>query len=136
MRYTQRALLLGGLLAAGTSDARAQDPSGPPHASIYYAAPGLYATTYGSPSFKVPRTYSSFSSPYGVGYGYGYRPTTFLPGPFGVGLWRPGSGLGYGPGSSIYSTFAVPPAGYPVAIPAHAPIGAYAPGFGPSPFGP
>ena len=43
---------------------------------------------YGVPSFGVPRTYSVYSSPYGAGYGYGYAPASFLPGRYGVGMWR------------------------------------------------
>src|SRR6516164_747212 len=55
-----------------------------------YAPPGLYGMAYGFPAYGVPRTYTEFSSPYGMGYGYGYPPATVLSGRYGVGLWRPG----------------------------------------------
>jgi len=99
--------------------------------SPVYAAPGNYGTTYGLPGFGTIRNYSSFSSPYGVGYGYGYAPYSYLPGPYGLGLWRPGYGTadGYVYGGSYYNTFAAPyqpGAGFgPV------PFGMYAPAFGP-----
>ena len=56
----------------------------------YYAAPGYYGMAYGSPSVGLTRTYTAFSTPYGMGYGCGYAPYGLLPGRYGVGLWRPG----------------------------------------------
>ena len=78
----------------------------------------------------MPRTSTTFSSPFGAGYGYGYAPYGMLPGKYGVGLWRPGFvAPGYLYGASYYRSVAVPP----VTIP-EPPIGDYAPGFGaPSP---
>jgi len=96
-----------------------------------FAAPGYYGTSYGSPSFGMPRTYSEFSSPYGAGYGYGLAPYGLPPGKFGVGLWRPGFvAPGYGYGASYYQTYSVP---YTTATGFNGPpMGVYAPGFGPS----
>ena len=90
-----------------------------------YSPPGFYGTTYGAASYGMKRTYSSFPSPSGGGYGYGLAPTTFLPGPFGVGLWRPGR---FVPAGTIYGTF--PADGYARGY-ASPPIGVYAPAFGP-----
>lgn len=98
-----------------------------------YAAPGFYGTTWGTPSYGSVRTYSEFASPYGGGYGRGYPPSTFLPGPLGVGLWRPdiaktAGGVAAARGS--YRTFAVP---YSTSSTAFVPpFGVYAPAFGPS----
>jgi len=99
----------------------------------YFRPPGLYGTAYGYPGFGYPRTYSAFSSPYGAGYGYGYGPSAFLPGRYGVGLWRPGVVTpGYVYGASYYRTFPVP---YRPLVPFTAPaFGNYAPGFGPPSF--
>jgi hypothetical protein len=97
-----------------------------------YAAPGNFGMAYGTASYGVPRTYTAFSSPYGPGYGYGYAGAGYLPGRYGVGLWRPGFvAPGYVYGSGFYRTFPVPyrpVTGGPVPPP----VGAYAPGFGPS----
>jgi hypothetical protein len=97
-----------------------------------YAAPGNFGMAYGSASYGVPRTYTAFSSPYGPGYGYGYAGASYLPGRYGVGLWRPGfAAPGYVYGSAVYRTFPVPyrpVTGGPVPPP----VGAYAPGFGPT----
>ncbi len=105
------------------------------HTTPYRVEPALGATTfgtsYGVASFGVPRTYSSFSSPYGAGYGRGYAPTSFLPGPYGIGLWRPGSqahGTLYGV-PYHYRTFPYPYRPGPVRY--GPPMGVYAPGFGP-----
>jgi hypothetical protein len=80
----------------------------------------------------MPLAYSSFASPYGGGYGYGYGPYGLLPGRYGVGLWRPGfvsPGYTYGAAYGGYRTFPVPyVAGAPVATP---PVGVYAPAYGP-----
>ena len=97
----------------------------------FFAAPGNYGMSLGTPSYGSVRTYSSFSSPYGAGYAYGYAPAGYLPGRFGVGLWRPGyaetplDNAGY----HSYRTFPVPfRAGVPAVTP---PVGLYAPAFGP-----
>jgi hypothetical protein len=93
---------------------------------------GLYGTSWGMASFGVPRTYTTFSSPYGGGYGYGYPNYGFLPGRYGVGLWRAGfTSPGYVYGSANgYNTFPYP---YNPGGPRYGPpIGVYAPAFGPS----
>ena len=90
-----------------------------------------FGTSWGTASYGSRRLYSEFSSPYGAGYGYGYPPTSFLPGPFGIGLWRPGS-TGAGPvygAPNSYRTFPYPYRPGPVRY--GPPIGVYAPGFGP-----
>lgn len=95
-----------------------------------YQAPGYYGTSWGVASYKVPRTYTAFSSPYGGGYAYGYAPYGTVSGQYGTGLWRTATvAPGYVYGSPSYSTYARPFRQYaPVAGP---PIGAYAPAFGP-----
>ncbi len=104
----------------------ALDPARPYGA---FEAPGMYGVAYGYPSFGVPRTYTSFSSSYGAGYGYGYAPYGFVPGRYGVGLWRPGFvAPGYIYGASYYRTFPVPYRPYGGSVP---PLGLYAPGYGP-----
>jgi hypothetical protein len=114
--------------------ARAQvgysDVSSPYRINGYFAAPGYYGMAFGSPSLGLTRTYTTFSSPYGLGYGYGYAPYGLLPGRYGVGLWRPGFVTpGYLYGASYYRTFPVPYSS--VVTGPTAPIGYYAPGFGP-----
>jgi hypothetical protein len=95
--------------------------------------PNLYGTSWGVASFGIPRTYTTFASPYGAGYGYGYQNSYgVLPGRYGVGLWRPGFvSPGYTYGSAYgYNTFPYP---YRAGGPMYGPsIGNYAPGFGPS----
>lgn len=89
-----------------------------------------YGTSWGVASYGSRRLYSEFASPYGAGYGYGYKPTSFLPGPWGIEMWRPGQAAGtmYGSPHS-YRTFPYPyPAGRVVYGP---PLGVYAPAFGP-----
>lgn len=127
--------VFGSVLCLTASTARAQAagfvPSDPYRINGYYAAPGYYGMSYGSPSVGMPRTYTTFASPYGGGYGYGYAPYGLLPGRYGVGLWRPGFVTpGYLYGASYYRTFPVPygPNAYVGPAP---PIGLYAPGFGP-----
>jgi hypothetical protein len=99
-----------------------------------YDAPGNYGVAWGSASFGLPRTYSAFSSPYGGGYGYGYAPYRIPPGPYGMGLWSPGTAI---PAGSLqngegYRVFPVPYGPAPQgAVP---PLGAYAPAFGPPAF--
>jgi hypothetical protein len=99
--------------------------------NAYLAAPGNYGMAYGSMSVGIPRTYTTFTSPYGSGYGYGYAPYGLLPGRYGVGLWRPGFVTpGYVYGASYYRTYPVPYASGAPASPVP-PVGLYAPGFGP-----
>ncbi len=92
---------------------------------------GLYGTSWGVASYGIPRTYSTYSSSYGAGYGYGYPSYGFLPGRYGVGLWRAGivtPGYTYGSANG-YNTFPYP---YNPGGPRYGPpIGVYAPGFGP-----
>jgi hypothetical protein len=100
--------------------------------SPYYAAPGNYGTAYGYASYGYPRTYTSFSSPYGGGMGYGVAPYGYISNRYGVGLWRPGYTVpGYAYRSSYYWTYAPAPIRPPVSAP-FPPFGSYAPGFGPS----
>jgi len=127
-------VLLGSVLVLTPAVARAQAPlagfTDPYRLNGYYAAPGNYGMAYGSMSYGVPRTYTSFSSPYGAGYGYGYAPYGLLPGSYGVGLWRPGFVTpGYVYGASYYRTFPVPYASGASSL--APPVGVYAPGFGP-----
>jgi hypothetical protein len=137
MRRLLWAMIVGSALAASAAPAQAQvamaGGSTPYRLNAYFAAPGLYGTSWGSASYGMPRTYTAFSSPYGLGYGYGYAPYGILPGRYGVGLWRPGFvAPGYAYGASYYRTFAVP---YVAGAPTNAPsIGVYAPGFGPPSF--
>jgi len=126
--------LIGSALLLVPGAARAQvaysDFSNPYRINGYYAAPGYYGMAYGSPSVGLTRTYTTFSTPYGMGYGAGYAPYGLLPGRYGVGLWRPGLVTpGYVYGASYYRSFPVP-YNSAVATPT-APIGYYAPGFGP-----
>ncbi len=96
----------------------------------------VYGTSWGVASYGLKRTSSAYASPRGVGYGYGTPPLGFVPGKFGVELWRPNEivppgvyGVAYG-----YRTFPYP---YPPGPPAYGPsIGIYAPGFGPEPRSP
>jgi hypothetical protein len=128
MRHAFLALVIG--LAIGSGPIQAQAPAviavSPPRVRTYYAAPGYYGTTYGVASFGSRQTYSTFASPYGAGYSYGYPPATFLPGPYGAGLWRPGQATVWR--TPYYGTYATPAAPRGVPLP---PIGVYAPGFGP-----
>ena len=138
MRRMLGVMIVGAVLALGPGTARAQAVPGgtmnPYRINGYYAAPGLYGMAYGSPSFGMTRTYTSFSSPYGAGYGYGVAPYGLLPGRYGVGLWRPGFvSPGYLYGASYYqSTFALPAAVTGVTPLPSPPVGVYAPGFGPA----
>lgn len=134
MRRFFWAPLVGLALLTAPVPARAQVASGysgNTNLSAIYGAPGNYGVAYGSASYGFPRTYSAFSSPYGVGYGYGYDPSGLLPGRFGVGLWRPGYMVpGYAYGASAYQYYRTFP--YPLrpfALPA--PLGYFAPAFGP-----
>src|SRR5438445_9289006 len=96
------AMVIGAVISLGTP-ARAQ------WATSTYAAPGHYAMAYGVPGYGSPRTYTEFSSPYGMGYGYGYAPYGLVPNRYGVGLWRPGIvAPGYIYGAAYYRTIPVP----------------------------
>ncbi len=135
MRHLWMVLTVGIALAmaAGTSSAQVPTygPSAPFRVNSSIGLPGLYGTSWGVASFGIPRTYTTFSSPYGAGYGYGYPNYGVLPGRYGVGLWRPGFvAPGYTYGSAYgYNTFPYPyKPGGPMYGP---PIGVYAPGFGP-----
>ena len=143
MRRTFLGLFMGLVLSLQAAPARAQVYGGvvaapaPYRINSYFAAPGLYGTSYGAMSVGVPQTYTAFSSPYGAGYGYGYAPYGLLPSRYGVGLWRPGFvAPGYVYGASyyrapLYRTYAAPYVPTTVVRPAAAPLGVYAPGFGP-----
>ncbi|MFO0958038.1 MAG: hypothetical protein U0800_11515 [Isosphaeraceae bacterium] len=100
----------------------------------YFQPPGAYGTSYGTPSFGVPRLYTAFSSPYGGGYGYGYGPyvTSLNWYQLNGGLQsnRPGYTVpGYYYAGSEYNTFPVP---YTVRGAESPPIGVYAPTIGPA----
>jgi hypothetical protein len=130
-------LILSGCIGLLASSAQAQVTPGNP-AQYYgqgtaFGAPGSYAMAYGVPSFGVPRTYTTFSSPYGMGYSYGYSPYSTFPGRYGVGLWRPGVvAPGYVFGAASYRTIPVP---YRPLVPmATPPVGMYAPSLGPPGF--
>ena len=136
MRRTLGMLMIVAVLGLAPGTARAQAVSGgamnPYRINGYYAAPGLYGMAYGSPSLGMTRTYTSFSSPYGAGYGYGYAPYGLLPGRYGVGLWRPGFvAPGYVYGASYYRSFVLPASVTGVPPLTAPPVGVYAPGFGP-----
>ncbi len=91
----------------------------------------VYGTSWGVASYGLKQTSSVYSSPFGVGYGYGIPPLGFVPGKFGVELWRPNEVVSTGIYGvpNRYRTFPYP---YPVGPPAYGPsIGSYAPGFGP-----
>lgn len=135
-------VLVGAVVALAPVSARAQvlvtesavvapAPARMNHA--IYDAPGSYGMMWGSPSYGSIRTYSEFSSPYGLGYGYGYAPYGYLPGRYGVGLWRPGFATGgYVFGAAPYYGYRTYPVPYdPTGRTPSPPVGAYAPGFGP-----
>jgi hypothetical protein len=131
MRQALGLILVGSALVLAPGAARAQGPYDPYRLNGYLFAPGYYGMAYGSMSAGVPRTYTTFSSSYGPGYGYGYAPYGLLPGRYGVGLWRPGFVTpGYVFGASYYRTYPVPYASGAEGGPT-APVGLYAPGFGP-----
>jgi len=133
MRGTVGALTIALALMFEPSSVQGQmrigGPVSPYRVQPYYSAPGYYGTTYGVAGYGLRRTYSTFASPYGAGYGYGYAPTTYLPGPYGAGLWKPGGPANrYVWRTPYYGTYAIPTAPRNVALP---PFGVYAPGFGP-----
>jgi hypothetical protein len=139
MRARIGVLVIGAalVLLPGATPARGQAAAGvvvgtPYRMNAYFAAPGYYGMAFGSASYGMPRTYTSFASPYGAGYGFGYAPYGLLPGRYGVGLWRPGFvAPGYAYGASYYRTYPVPFVSNAVAP--TPPVGVYAPAFGPSP---
>ena len=102
----------------------------------YYQARGYYGTSWGSSSFGYVPNYTAFASPSGPGYGfgYGYAPFATPAYPYGARLWKPGYSLpGYVYGASYYNGYLAP---YNPSIYTYpAPIGIYAPGFGPAPYG-
>ena len=122
-----------GLWAVLAVDCRAQNVvaqvvrTGP--APGYYAAPGYYGTAYGVASYRVPRGYSVFPSPSGGNSSLGYAPSSFVAGPYGAGLWRPGTTFRQGYGYSTYTTYTIAPG--PGVVPPT--FGYYAPGYGPGP---
>ena len=88
-------LLSAAALWFAASPAHAQAVSGGPavasyRVSDYFAAPGLYGTSYGYASYGVPRTYTSFSAKPWSSYYANLPPYGYMPGRYGVGLWRPG----------------------------------------------
>jgi len=106
--------------------------------SDYWAAPGMYGTSYGYASYGVPRTYTTFTAaPWSPNYG-NYPTWGYMPGRYGVGLWRPGfvaPGYVYGTPTAAdsYRTFPVT-AGTgltPSQIAPPPPMGVYAPAYGP-----
>jgi hypothetical protein len=136
MRRLLLVVVFGSALAMVPSQVRAQVPVGgtavPYRVNGSIGLPNLYGTSWGVASFGIPRTYTTFSSPYGAGYGSGYPSYGVLPGRYGVGLWRPGFvAPGYTYGSAYgYNTFPYP---YKPGGPMYGPsIGNFAPGFGPS----
>jgi hypothetical protein len=135
MRRLLLVVAVGSALAMVPGQARAQVPVGgtaaPYRVNASIGLPNLYGTSWGVASFGIPRTYTTFSSPYGAGYGYGYPSYGVIPGRYGVGLWRPGFvAPGYTYGSAYgYNTFPYP---YKPGGPMYGPsIGTFAPGFGP-----
>lgn len=123
------------LMATAPLSSQAQAPAistDPYRGNGIFAPPGHYGVMYGTPSYGTIRTTSAFSSPFGVGYGYGYPAARILPGRHGVGLWRSdllSPGAAYGVSDSSYRTFPVPYASRGAYSP---PLGVYAPTYGPS----
>jgi len=130
MRFYLTAAILG-LALMSTSSARAQGVGTTPYygPNSYFGAPGNYGMAWGTPSYGVPRTYTSFSSP-GPGYALAYQPYGLTSNRYGVGLWRPGFvTTGYVYGTASYRTFPVPLR--PMTSGPLPPVGMYAPYFGP-----
>ena len=95
MRRLLGITVVGAALVLGAARSQAQAVVGGPYTvsyrvSDYFAAPGLYGTSYGFASSGVPRTYTTFSAYPGPSYGSNLPGYGFLPGRYGVGLWRPG----------------------------------------------
>jgi len=144
MRRLLAAIVVGAVVSLGAGEARAQAVMGGPYSgsyrvSDYFAAPGHYGTSYGFASYGVPRTFTTFSAYPGPSYGSNVPGYGFLPGRYGVGLWRPGftaPGYVYGAptSGSSYRTFPVV-YGTGLTVDQIAPppsIGVYAPALGPS----
>ena len=144
MRRLLAVIVVGAVVSHGAREARAQAVMGGPYSgsyrvSDYFAAPGLYGTSYGFASYGVPRTFTTFSAYPGPSYGSNVPGYGFLPGRYGVGLWRPGftaPGYVYGAPTSgnSYRTFPVV-YGTSLTVDQIAPppsIGVYAPALGPS----
>ena len=139
MRRLLTITVFGLVLALGTPASRAQTPYTPLYrVSDYFAAPGLYGTSYGFASYGVPRTYTTFSAYPGSAYGANLPPYAFLPGRYGAGIWRAGfTAPGYVYGAAAYgSSYHTFPVVYGTGLTANqiAPppsIGVYAPAFGP-----
>ena len=127
MRRIVGIVSIGLALATASGSARGQ-AVGPYRPLSYYSAPGTYGTSWGYSSYGLRQTYTTFASPYGPGYAYGYAPAALLPGPYGAGLWARGVPQPLGWRTPYYGTFAVPAVPPPVILP---PIGVYAPAFGP-----
>lgn len=138
MRGLLIAIIFSGLLAFTVTPSRAQTPYTYSYrVSDYFAAPGLYGTSYGFASYGIPRTYTTFSAYPGPFYGSNLPGYGFLNSRYGVGLWRPGfvaPGYVYGaPAAGFsYRTF---PIVYGTGLTAGQvapppPIGVYAPAFG------
>ncbi|GAC1343716.1 MAG: hypothetical protein NVSMB14_07790 [Isosphaeraceae bacterium] len=133
-------------IGAAFSPASAQNAAGLPSSGPvvtttvrvpgYFEPPGYYGTSWGTASFGYAPNYTAFASPSGPGYGYGYGYAPFAEPayPHGARLWKPGSTLpGYVYGAPFYNGYLVP---YnPTIYNYPAPIGIYAPGFGPAPYG-
>ncbi len=130
MRRLLYAFPLGLALLTAPLPARAQVAAGSSELSPFFAAPGRYGVAYGYASYGVPVTASAFASPYGAGFANGYAPYGYLPGRYGVGLWRPGYAVpGYAYGASAYRYYRTFPYPFrPYAPPA--PLGYYAPSYG------
>ena len=130
---------VGLVLAMEAPGVRAQTPVVPSYrVSDYFAAPGLYGTSIGFASYGIPRTFTSFSAYPGPSYGSTLPPYGFLPGRYGVGLWRPGftaPGYVYGAPAAGYSYRTFPVVyGTGLSVDQIAPpppIGVYAPSLGP-----
>ena len=144
MRCLLAVIVVGAVVSHGAREARAQAVMGGPYSgsyrvSDYFAAPGLYGTSYGFASYGVPRTFTTFSAYPGPSYGSNVPGYGFLLGRYGVGLWRPGftaPGYVYGAPTSgnSYRTFPVV-YGTILTVDQIAPppsIGVYAPALGPS----
>jgi len=119
-------------MAAGATTAQEVEALSPTEAEApIYDPPGYYGMAWGVPSFGVPRLSSRFATPFGgVGYGYGLAPYSYLPGPHGAGLWRPGFvEPGYFHARGMYRTFPIPRGAIQPAP--GVPVGYYAPSLGP-----
>jgi hypothetical protein len=136
-------IVSAGVLLAASARVEAQAVIGGPAVDTYrvgdyFAAPGLYGTSYGFASYGIPRTYTSYSAAPWSSYYSNYPNYGFLPGRYGVNLWRPGfvaPGYVYGAptSGSSYRTFPVVSGTglTPAQIAPPPPIGVYAPNLGP-----